>query len=483
MRTCKAVTCPVCGCLCDDIELQIDHGKIIKVKNGCSLSEAKFLGYAEHRLLKPLVRKNGKLVETTIEEATKKAAEILADAYYPILYGWSSTSCEAIRLGVELAEEVGGVIDNTSTVCHGPSVLGIQDVGISTCTLGQIRHRADLIVYWGSNPWSAHPRHIERYTMFPEGRFEKSEWRDYIVKTKASTAKKKVESALRIAPRQKADFTTPARSAPCLAIQKEGRRLIVVDVRRTRTAELADYFIQVEPNRDYELFQALRTLIHDQEIDVDKVAGVPVEYLEKVAEAMISCNFGVIFFGLGLTMSSGKARNVDAALSLVRDLNTRTKFVIMPMRGHFNVTGADTVFTWQTGYPYAVDFSQGYPRYNPGETSIVDILLRRESDAALIVASDPVANFPRLAVEHLVKTSLIVIDPHFNATSQVADVVFPSAFVGIEAGGTAYRMDHVPLPLKKLVKPPNGILPDVHILRKILTEVRKLRKERGKEAR
>jgi formylmethanofuran dehydrogenase subunit B len=206
-----------------------------------------------------------------------------------------------------------------------------------------------------------------------------------------------------------------------------------------------------------------------------------VEYLEEVADAMISCNFGVIFFGLGLTMSSGKARNIDAALSLTRDLNTRTKFVIMPMRGHFNVTGADTVFTWQTGYPYAVDFSRGYPRYNPGETSIVDILMRKESDAALVVASDPVANLPRPAVEHLVRNPLIVIDPHFNATSQMADVVFPSAFVGIETTGTAYRMDHVPLPLRKVVNPPKGILPDAQILKRILAEVRKLRKDHQKE--
>jgi len=482
MRTCKPVTCPVCGCLCDDIDLQVDRGKIVKVKNGCSMCEAKFLSYSGHRLLKPLIRKDGKLVEATMEEALRKTAEILIDATYPVLYGWSSTSCEAIREGIELAEEVGGVIDNTSTICHGPSVLGIQDVGISTCTLGQIRHRADLIVYWGSNPWSAHPRHVERYTMFSEGRFERSEWRDYIVKTKSSTTKKKVESALRIAPKQKTDAPAPARTGPCPAIRKEGRRLIVVDVRKTRTAELADYFIQVEPNKDYELFQALRALIRDEEIDVDRVAGVPVDDLEEVADAMISCSFGVVFFGLGLTMSSGKARNVDAAISLTRDLNMWTKFVIMPMRGHFNVTGADTVFTWQTGYPYAVDFSQGFPRYNPGETSIVDILLRRESDAALVVASDPVANFPRRAVEHLVRTPLVVIDPHFNATSQVADVVFPSAFVGIETSGTAYRMDHVPLPLKRVVKPPKGILPDEQILRKILTEVRKLRKERSKEA-
>jgi formylmethanofuran dehydrogenase subunit B len=135
------------------------------------------------------------------------------------------------------------------------------------------------------------------------------------------------------------------------------------------------------------------------------------------------------------------------------------------------------VFTWQTGYPYAVDFSLGYPRYNPGETSVVDVLLRGESDAALIVASDPVSNFPRKAAEHLVKNPLIYIGPHMDVTAQVADIVIPSAFVGIEAAGTAYRMDHVPIPLKKVVDPPRGILPDEEILRRILAEVRRIKRE------
>ncbi len=483
MTIVRAVTCPVCGCLCDDIELTVKDGKIVKVKNGCAMCESKFLGYkSEHRLLKPLIRKNGKLVKASFEEAVKKAAQMLAEANYPILYGWSSTSCEAIRVGLELAEEVGGVIDNTSTVCHGPSILSIQDVGIPSCTLGQIRHRADLVIYWGSNPWSAHPRHIERYTAFSEGRFEKSAWRGYLSKIKALIGKKKIESALRrVFFKKKPSAPSHLKREPPPEILKEGRKLIVIDVRRTKSAEIADYFIQVEPNKDYELLQALRALIRDQEIDVDNVAGVPVEYLEEVADVMISCNFGVLFFGLGLTMTKGKLRNVDAALSLTRDLNTRTKFVIMPMRGHFNVTGTNTVFTWQTGYPYAVDFSLSYPRYNPGETSIIDILLRKESDAALIVASDPVANFPRKAAKHLVKNPLIVIDPHMNPTSQMADVVFPSAFVGIEASGTAYRMDHVPLPLKKVVEPPEGILPDEEILRRILSEIRKIKKRKQAE--
>jgi len=247
-------------------------------------------------------------------------------------------------------------------------------------------------------------------------------------------------------------------------------------VRRTRTADLADYFIQVKPGGDYEVLQALRAIIRDEELDVDEVSGVPVEVLEKVADEMINCRLGVLFFGLGLTMSRGKLRNVEAAIKLVQDLNERTKFLILPMRGHFNVTGANTVFTWQTGYPYAVDFSHGYPRYNPGETSAIDILRRGDADAALIVASDPVSNFPREAVRNLADIPLIVIDPHLSPTAMIADVVIPSAFAGIEADGTVYRMDHVPLPLKKVVDPPTGCLSDEEILKRILSEVRRLKK-------
>ncbi|MBX5321523.1 MAG: formylmethanofuran dehydrogenase subunit B [Candidatus Bathyarchaeota archaeon] len=479
MPVVKAVTCPVCGSLCDDIELTIENGRIVKVKNGCAMCEAKFLGYCcEHRVLKPMIRKDGELVKTSLKEAIRRAAEILAEANYPVLYGWSNTSCEATSVGIELAEEVGGVIDNTSVVCHGPSILSIQDVGIPSCTLGQIRHRADLIVYWGSNPWSAHPRHIERYTSFSEGRFEKSAWRGYVTKIKALVGRKKIQSAIkRLVLKKPSQISTHLEPTFVSPIMRKGRKLIVIDVRRTKTAEMADFFVQVEPNKDYELLQAFRALIRDQELAVDKVAGVPVEYLEDVADAMVSCDFGALFFGLGLTMSGAKLRNIDAALSLVRDLNMRTKFIIMPMRGHFNVTGANTVSTWQTGYPYAVDFSLGYPRYNPGETSVVDVLLRKESDAALIVASDPVSNFPHKAAEHLAENPLIVIDPHMNVTAQMADVLIPSAFVGIEAAGTAYRMDHVPIPLKKVVNPPRGILPDEEILRRILAEIRKIKKK------
>ena len=481
MTVINSVTCPICGCLCDDIEITVENNEVVKVKNGCAICESKFLGYkGEHRIKTPLMRKDGKLVPVSMDEAVHAAAEVLANSNYPILYGWSSTSCEAQRVGVELTEEVGGIMDNTAVVCHGPSILGIQEVGIPTCTLGQIRHRADLIIYWGCDPWSAHPRHLERYTSFTDGRFEKSEWKAYMQKLKAQAGQKKIQSAVRSG-FVKAKAPRPQScSLPGVpqTMSKGGRKLIVIDVRKSMSAEMADYFIQVQPNKDYELMQALRALVRDEELDVDTVAGVPVEYLKEVADALVNCEFGVIFFGMGLTQTAGKFRNVEVAISLVRDLNMRTKFLIMPMRGHFNVTGANVVSAWQSGYPYGVDFSMGYPRYNPGETTCMDVLLRGENDASLVIAADPGANFPKRAIQNMVKHPLIVIDPHMNATAMLGDIVFPAAFVGIEVEGTAYRMDHVPLPLKKVVEPPEGIISDEEILKKILEEVKLIKSQK-----
>ncbi len=300
MTEVKSVVCPICGCLCDDIEVTVENNEIVKMKNGCAVCEAKMVhGYkSEERILKPMIRKDGKLVPVSIDEAVHKAAQILTDAKYPLLFGWSSSTSETQSIGVELAEELGGSLDNNCSICHGSSIMAAQEVGIPTCTLGQIRHRADLIVYWGCNPWASHPRHIERYTAFAEGRFEKSEWKSYMQKVKGESSKKKIDlvtSLTMIKYRPPPEPQTYIVEAPPQTIHKMGRKIIVFDTIKTMTAKAADYFVQVEPNKDYEIIEVLRCLVSDQELDVDKVGGVPVEYLREVADVMVNCKFGVSF--------------------------------------------------------------------------------------------------------------------------------------------------------------------------------------------
>jgi hypothetical protein len=72
----------------------------------------------------------------------------------------------------------------------------------------------------------------------------------------------------------------------------------------------------------------------------------------------------------------------------------------------------------------------------------------------------------------MVKHPLITINPDMNAISRLGDVVFPTQWCGIEYEGSAYRMDHVPIMLRKVVEPPPGILNDEELLKRILDEVR-----------
>jgi formylmethanofuran dehydrogenase subunit B len=75
-------------------------------------------------------------------------------------------------------------------------------------------------------------------------------------------------------------------------------------------------------------------------------------------------------------------------------------------------------------------------------------------------------------MQKMMQHPLIVINPDWNCTSRLGDVVFPTQWCGIEYEGTAYRMDHVPIMVKKVVDPPPGVPNDEEILQKILAEIR-----------
>src|SRR5829696_7738010 len=200
----------------------------------------------------------------------------------------------------------------------------------------------------------------------------------------------------------------------------------------------------------------LRALIKNQKVSAEACAetGLTLEQLQDLVDRMKRCRFGVLFFGMGVSMTRGKHMNSAALLTLAAELNAFTKFVAMPMRGHGNVTGADVVLRYTTGYPFGINLSRGYPRYNPGEFSTVDLLVRGDNDAALILGADPGATMPQPAIDHLGRIPTIVLDPKVTHTSRLAKVHITTAVTGVSAEGTVYRMDEVPLPLRPALNSP-----------------------------
>ena len=425
----KNAICTFCGCVCDDIELTVDPaGKhITKANNACVLGKAWFL---EHKVEDfPVALIDGK--EASLKEAVEAAAQIFVNAKFPAIYGLSDTTCEAQKEAVAIADFLNGNIDTTTSVCHGPTGMAFQGVGESTASLGEIKNRADFVMYWGGNPAEAHPRHFERYAVNAKG------------------------------------MNTPN--------GKDDRHIAMVDIRPTNSSLIADTFLQVKPGSDFELLWAMRAIVKGAALDdsVEERTGISLTVLEELVERMKNCQFGVIFFGMGLTMTRGRHFNAGALLELATDLNEHTHFVALPTRGHGNVTGADNVVSWQTGFPFGVNFNRGYPRFNPGEYTTSDLLGRGEADALCVIASDPASNFSAKAIEHIKKIPVISLDPKPTVTSKLAKVAFTTATYGINVPGTVYRMDNVALSLRPAFDSP--FPSDQMILSAIKDRVRELR--------
>lgn len=397
------IACTVCGCVCDDLEFRIDGDRIVPLRGACQLAEPWFAALNDCQ--PPPAAIEG--CTTKYEAAIERAADILRASRNPLIFGLSRSSTPGQRAAVRLADRLGGNIDTTASVCHGPSIMGIQQVGESTCTLGEVRNRGDVVIFWGANPVESHPRHFERYSVDPVGQF---------------------------VPRGRAD-----------------RTVVVVDTKPTATSKRADVFLRVQPGADFEVIWTLRALLRGNEPVMPGDTGVPLESLQDLAQRMRKCRYGVVFFGLGLAQQGRGHLTVDALLRLTDDLNDHTRFCARRLRLPGDVTGADNVLCWQTGYPFAVNLARGFPRYNPGEFSANELLARHEVDACLFVGSESVPLLSGEARAWLRQIPTIALDyPHVD-TPFSPTVRFTTAVYGVHAPGTAYRMDEVPIPLRRWI--------------------------------
>ncbi|MCG8586317.1 MAG: formylmethanofuran dehydrogenase subunit B [Pirellulales bacterium] len=403
-RTVADVVCTNCCCLCDDIRLDVNAGAITSVAGACELGRKWFLSSGRHT-----AQTNCRVGEqaVSLDEAMEVSGRLLRDARYPLIYGLTHVSSEAQRAATELADRFNAVIDTATSSSHGPSIMGFQSKGKVTCSLGETRNRADFIIFWGTDVVREHPRFYTDYS---------------------------AEATGMLVPRGRAN-----------------RQVVVINTEESATSDRADRFYQIKPHSDYEVLLTLRALVRDVPLDGERVedqTGVPLTAWTDLVSQMKHCRFGSIAFGLGLMQSRGRHANTEALFGLIADMNKHTRFVCRSIRRRGNVTGADKVLTWRTGYPFAVNFARGYPRYQPGEYSASEVLARGEVDLALVVASDPMSDLPDAARQNLAAIPYIYIGPHDSETSRRAHVTIPTAVYGIHTPGTAYRTDDIPFALR-----------------------------------
>lgn len=395
--------CPGCACLCDDIDL-VEGEKGLQAQNVCAWGAAKFLGTKKfhpdqprRRLRAPFVRHRGRREEVGEAAALAEAAELLARARRPVVFGLTASGCRAQEAALTLARRLRARLEPADMNLMGPYYQALLGEEIHHATLDFLRDEADTVLYWGANPLHACPRHLTRYTLFARGRFTE-------------------------------------RGA-------EDRRLAAVDVHRTELARFCEVFVRVAPGRDLELIRAVHTRLTGTTADSVKGAG-------RLADFLRQGEVGVIFAGRGLAYGEEGAQRFAALAALVRALRPERRFFLFPLASDFNSAGLYHLLLTRLGSPLAPDFTGGDP-----PAFRVDPVPWEEVDAILVTGADLFWLLPEETRRELARRQVpvVAVSPWEDRTVARATVGLPAALEGLEVEEIACRQDGIPVFLRAVL--------------------------------
>lgn len=288
-------------------------------------------------------------------------------------------------------------------------------------------------------------------------------------------------------------------------------KLIVIDPRRTATADRADLHVTVLPGGDIALVNALAKLLCEQNdcdeafiaththgfetyrealgrLDLEDLAaacGVAVSQLRELAALLGGGRRWLSFYCMGLGQSAVGMWKINSLINL----HLLTGAIGRPGCGPFSLTGQPNAMGGREigllshqlpGYRFVENPADraevenywkrpaGSISSRPGLTAveIFRALERGQLKAVWIAATNPLVSLPDLhhVRRGLDRAELVIVQDAFHPTetSQLADVVLPAASWG-EREWTSTNSDRTVAYSEKLVDPPGAALPDWRI--------------------
>lgn len=230
------------------------------------------------------------------------------------------------------------------------------------------------------------------------------------------------------------------------------RTLVVVDDRDTATARRADAQLRWERDHDLDALTGLHVLQRGLALAPGELAAE----LSGLMERLGAVPHAAFVYGVGLTGGAGGQRRALALHELVRALSHERHVVTLELPRATGCRSADDALAWQTGYGGAVDLAGGHPELITATRPLaagegVDVSVRVES---------PPADLPGGVTE----IALGSLPPGPDV-----EVSIRTAAAGVEASGTAHRLDGVPLALQAPLS--DDVPTAAAVLAKLLAEV------------
>ncbi len=292
-----------------------------------------------------------------------------------------------------------------------------------------------------------------------------------------------------------------------------GAKLIVVDPRRTESAEWGDLWLGIDVGTDIALSNAIareivvNDLHHHAFIEgatvgfheyvdsimdwtlerAEVVTGVPAGVIQEVAHAFAKADRAMICWTLGITEHHNA---VDNVLSLI-NLSLLTGHVgtygsgVNPLRGQNNVQGGGDMGAIPNKLPGFQDIEQDdaarekferawgrpiMPTYGWHLTSMFEAMGRGDLTAVYCIGENPASS--EADKEHAVELlrgldTLIVQDIFMTKTAELADVVFPASNSAFESDGTVTNSERRVQRTRKALDPPGNARDDIWIINQL----------------
>jgi formylmethanofuran dehydrogenase subunit B len=406
------VTCLGCGCGCDDVSVTVSEGRITEVTPACPVGRAWF-GDGSIPLE---IQRSGR--PASLDQAVAEAAELLLEARGRVLvYIGPDLTSQAQRQAVALADLVAATVDSATSPTAAEGLLAVQRRGRAGATLGEVRNRADVLLFWGLDPAPRYPRFMARYvdpagTHVPEGR--------------------------------------------------SGRTLIGVGVGSDPAPKGVDLTLTLDPSEEIAALSLMRASVQGY---AREQTSPGLTQAMAIADRLAKARYAVLVHDAEPGDEPRNSLRVEALIALAQALNGPTRAALISLRAGGNRVGAETVLTWQTGYPFSVDYSRGHPHYDPADRGVGRLGADRFR-AALVVGSPA---FDGSLSGTLARMSTVAIGPRASQASFATRVAIDTGVAGIHEAGTAYRMDEVPLRLRP---PLDGRRSATEVLRALTDAVR-----------
>jgi formylmethanofuran dehydrogenase subunit B len=393
-----AAVCPGCPLLCDDIAWKKNGA----TANACETGQAWFRQAEEAAKLSSHFV-NGK--EADLNSAIAEANRLISKSRQSVLQLIGPVNVDSVLAASQLAKRLSArLLTSQSSQAAIAARQAFEATGIITSSLGEVRHRADLVVLLHLNLEKELPRFEERFLQ-PAGRF--------------------------------------------VPKGRSGRHVISIGY-SGQNHSVADQTVESDLDQAVAAIALLEAIAAGRSVNAQNLegqTGAALECWKGVAERCEKASTMAVIVGESVTESRNASAISQKLAEWTLELQNTSRAVLIPVRQSGDITAENTLIATE-GWSPPLDFSA------PTAAQPMSFLVDNDGDCLIIAGSNLRNEFNFQALVDSCKANsrnVIALVDQAEDAAELADVVINVATPGMDDPGTLYRLDDVSLPLRRQV--------------------------------